>query len=76
MKKRKQQIDASLSVYPDRDPAETDRKQRDKGVVRFCPVCGRKPEYPPEQGGRHIYSLRCDKCQLGCIVHVNISYRA
>lgn len=50
---------------------ENERRHRDKGVVRFCPLCGRKPEYTPDKEGRHIYSLHCEKCQLGCVIHVN-----
>lgn len=50
---------------------ELERKQRDKHVVRRCPVCGRIPEVPPGKGGRHIYTLYCEKCQCRFVIHVN-----
>lgn len=50
---------------------EAERCRRDGTVVRYCPACGRKPEYPPDKGGRHIYNLRCDKCQAAFVVHVS-----
>jgi formate dehydrogenase maturation protein FdhE len=50
---------------------ERSAKRRDKKRVKFCPICGRKPEEPPQNEGRHIYSVRCEKCQSCMIVHVN-----
>ena len=52
---------------------EEERIKRAKTRVRFCPACGRKPEYPPDNVGRHIYSLRCEKCpnQPAFVIHVN-----
>ena len=39
------------------DADEAERKRRDKKYVRYCPCCGRKPEIPPDKGGRHIYTM-------------------
>ena len=52
---------------------EKEREKRDKTVVRYCPACGRKPEIPPDKAGRHIYTLRCEKCvnQPAFVIHVN-----
>ena len=44
-------------------------EERDKTQVKYCPVCGRKPEYPPDQC-RHIYNLKCEKCQAAFVIHV------
>ena len=51
--------------------AERERIKRDKKRVKFCAVCGRKPEYPPQNERRHIYTLSCEKCQCKMVVHVN-----
>lgn len=50
---------------------EAERCERDKTVVKYCPGCGRKPEYPPDKAGRHIYNLKCEKCQAAFVIHVN-----
>ncbi len=50
---------------------EKEREARDKKRVKFCSICGKRPEYPPDKPGRHIYSMRCEKCQASCVIHVN-----
>jgi hypothetical protein len=50
---------------------ERERQRRDKGIVRFCPICGKRPEDGVDKSGRHIFNLHCEKCQLGCVIHVN-----
>jgi predicted RNA-binding Zn-ribbon protein involved in translation (DUF1610 family) len=50
---------------------EAERCKRDKTVVKYCPACGRKPEYRPDKAGRHVYSLKCEKCQAAFVIHVN-----
>jgi formate dehydrogenase maturation protein FdhE len=50
---------------------EAERRRRDRTQVRYCPACGRRPECLPDKGGRHVYTLRCDKCQAAFIVHVS-----
>ncbi len=50
---------------------ERERERRDKKRVKFCPICGRTPEYGVEKSGRHIYSLHCEKCQARMVIHVN-----
>lgn len=53
------------------EAAERERTDRAKKRVRFCAICGRKPEEPPQNEGRHIYSVRCEKCQAAMVIHVN-----
>jgi hypothetical protein len=43
---------------------------RAKKRARFCAICGTKPEEPPQSEGRHIYSVRCDKCQATMTVWI------
>ena len=43
---------------------------RDQVRIRFCPSCGRKPEIPFTNSGRHIYTGYCEKCQARFMVHV------
>ena len=45
--------------------------ERAKKVVKFCAVCGRKPEETPEHQGGHIYTVRCEKCQCTMLIHIN-----
>ncbi len=49
---------------------EKDRERRDKTRVEKCPCCGRAPEYPPLNEGRHIYTMHCEKCQARFVIHV------
>ena len=49
---------------------EAERKRRDKKRVKFCPICGRAPEYGFENAGRHIYTAHCEKCQARFTIHV------
>jgi hypothetical protein len=36
------------------------RRQPD---VKFCPVCGRRPEIPPTNEG-HVWKIYCEKCHI------------
>lgn len=39
--------------------------------VKFCPSCGRRPEYPPiTEGSAHIWTMSCEKCQFRFVIHV------
>ena len=49
---------------------EEERERRDKKRVKYCPVCGRSPEIPFINAGRHIYSGHCEKCQSRFTIHV------
>lgn len=49
---------------------EEERIARDKKRVRHCPVCGRRPEIPFINAGRHIYTGHCEKCQARFTIHV------
>lgn len=49
---------------------EEERKRRDKKRVKHCPICGRRPEIPFINAGRHIYSGHCEKCQARFTIHV------
>jgi hypothetical protein len=49
---------------------EEERRRRDKKRVKLCPICGRKPEIPFINAGRHIYSGNCEKCQARFTIHV------
>lgn len=68
-------------VYPKSDTAmadvrrelladEAERKRRDKKRVKYCPICGRVPETPFDNAGRHIYTAHCEKCQARFTIHV------
>jgi formate dehydrogenase maturation protein FdhE len=50
--------------------AKKEQDARAKKRVKFCPICGNKPEETPQNEGRHIYSVRCDKCQARMTVWV------
>jgi hypothetical protein len=52
---------------------EAERCRRDRVQVRYCPACGRRPEHQPDKGGRHVYVLRCDKCQAAFVIHVSVA---
>ena len=49
---------------------EEERKRRDKKRAKYCPVCGRRPEIPFINAGRHIYTGHCEKCETRFTVHV------
>ena len=49
---------------------EQEREFRDKRPAKFCPACGRKPEIPLLNGGRHVYTGHCEKCQIRFVIHV------
>ena len=49
---------------------EAERKRRDKKRVCRCPLCGRRPEIPFINAGRHIYTGHCEKCQARFTIHV------
>jgi hypothetical protein len=31
---------------------------------RYCPICGIEPEYPAVAERTHIFSMRCEKCDV------------
>lgn len=49
---------------------EAERVARDKKHVKCCPICGRRPETPFINAGRHIYTGFCEKCQARFTIHV------